>query len=292
MTTDFHHVYSKGEMVIFRDADDYIYFQNRLAIDKFGKNLKILAYSIMSTHVHMIVETWDEDTLKGFISGVKRAYSVHFKRKYGISLPREFFCIEYSDDSDMYENKKARMVYVLKNPVHHQVCGSPLSYEFSSARFTFWQELWGESVCRHYVASLKKCSELGARDFRRIIGRNQINESNTLLDYDSGAISPLSIIDISKAKAYWGKFVRNYLLDLHLNPKDSSGNYIGEDSLSVQTDKLSDMEVCKIIDDFAQEHGSGSFAFLKEGEINRLVEILRRKLVQKAQIERCLWVNL
>lgn len=292
MNTDFHHVYSKGEMVIFRDADDYYHFQNRLAIEKYGKNLKILAYSIMATHVHLIVETWDEDALREFIVGVKRAYAVHFKHKYGISLPPKFFQIEYSDDENTFESKKNRLVYVLRNPVHHQICGSALSYEFSSARFTFMEELFGESVCRLYESGLKKIAEIKGRDLRRIIGFNKINEDKTLVDYTAGAISPLSIIDIPKARAYWGKYLRNYILDLHLRAKDSAGEYIGEDALCVQSEKLSDIEVCKIIDEFARENGADSFAAIEGAKQNMLVGMLRSMLVPKSQIERCLWIKL
>lgn len=292
MNTDFHHVYSKGEMVIFRDADDYYHFQNRLAIEKYGKNLKILAYSIMSTHVHLIVETWDEDALREFIAGIKRAYAVHFKHKYGISLPPKFLQIEYSDDENTFESKKNRLVYVLKNPVHHQICGSALSYEFSSARFTFMDELFGENLCKTYRRGLRKVSELKAREARQILARNIIETEKILVEPETGAISPLSIIDISKARAYWGKYLRNYILDLHLRAKDSAGEYISEDALCVQSEKISDTEVCKIIDEFARENGAKSFVDIKDDKQNLLVGMLRSMLVPKSQIERCLWTNI
>lgn len=291
MITDFHHVYSKGEMVIFRDADDYIHFQNRLAIAKFGKNIKIVAFSIMSTHVHLIVETWDEDALNEFISDIKWAYFVHYKRKYGHSLPKEFFHIQYKDEELEYGNKKNQVIYVLKNPLHHQICASIFAYEYSSARYTYLEEMFGEKFSKVYLSGLKKVSELGARKIRQISGFSPLNE-NTLVDSESGAISPLSFVDIHKARAYWGQSIGGYIMNLHYKPKDSAGEYIDEDALCVQTDKLSDIDVCKIIDDFAKECGVKSFAFLSDEDKARLVRMLYDRFISKAQIERCLWIKL
>lgn len=290
MKTDFHHVYSKGEKVIFRDKEDYIYFQNRLAIEKYGKDLKILAFSVMSTHIHLIVETWDEAALNDFINSIKWAYAGHFKRKYGESLPKEFFQISYSDKECHFEDKKSQLIYVLKNPVHHEICGSPFEYDFSSAKYTFWNELHSDNICQAYSASLRKVSELKSREVHRILSSRKVDCETTLFEAGSEAISPLSIIDIPKVSSYWRRYVRGYILDLHINPKDSKGEYIDEDSLCMQADKLSDVEVCKVIDDFAHECGARSFAFLNDGQKKLIQRSLYDRFISKAQIERCLWI--
>lgn len=78
MKPNFHHIWSRGVKVIFHDRDDFKFFQNRLAIISYNCHIKLLAYSIMSTHFHLIAEGNDIVEIEQFITLISRCYSLHF----------------------------------------------------------------------------------------------------------------------------------------------------------------------------------------------------------------------
>lgn len=290
MNTNFHHIYSKGEVTIFRKPEDYIFFQNHLAFAKYLFNIRILAYSIMSTHVHIIVETWDKTALNDFILHLRKSYLMHFSLEYDFPLPQKFLNFNYSDDHEDFPSKKIRMVYVLTNPVHHQITNSPLTYDFSSARYTFWDVINGNAEKQLYISSHLTLNQLSARDKRRIISRN-VCDPTALIDPKTGAVSPLSIIDCEKASEYWSRNVRNFILDMHLGAKDSEGKHLREDALVIQSEKSSDIEVCKIIDEYALQCGVKNFKELSATSLSTLIQYLKTILISEPQIKRCLWLD-
>lgn len=290
MNTNFHHIYSKGEVTIFRKPDDYIFFINHLAITKYTYNIRILAFSIMSTHIHIIVETWNETSLQEFIDNLRKSYFIHFNRDYNLSIPQNFMEINYSDNREDFPGKKTCMVYVNTNPTHHQITNSPLAYDFSSARYTFWDCLHSEREKETYISAHITPDRLGARDRRRILGKS-VCDPTALIDPKTGAISPLSIIDREKATEYWSRNVRNFILDMHLGAKDSEGKHLREDALVIQSEKSSDIEVCKIIDEYALQCGVKNFKELSAASLSTLIQYLKTILISEPQIKRCLWLD-
>ena len=56
---ELYHVIPKGKEknLIARDDQDYQYIINQLALSGFKTNSEIYAYTIMSNHIHLIVES-------------------------------------------------------------------------------------------------------------------------------------------------------------------------------------------------------------------------------------------
>lgn len=68
----------------FRDDSDFIVAMNHVAIEasKFGGVVKVVAFVLMSNHVHFVLFGRKEDVI-AFITSFKRRYSHYFSKRYG-----------------------------------------------------------------------------------------------------------------------------------------------------------------------------------------------------------------
>lgn len=115
---NYYHICTEGinDNVIFRDNDDYIAAMNHVAITSIEQKITLLAFCLMSNHLHFIV--WSDYMMaKKFIISVKRRYSLRHWHKYkepGIFAgSRQPICIKEITDMDYL---KSAIAYVLRNP--------------------------------------------------------------------------------------------------------------------------------------------------------------------------------
>lgn len=80
------------------------------------------------------------------------------------------------------------------------------------------------------------------------------------------------------------------MFDINKNLTDARKEIISADNLDIRTSGLSDIDVCRIIDDFSAQANRQSFHFLNTHERNSIVRILKQKAVIEEQIRRCLWL--
>ena len=116
MTTD--HLESR---IWFRDDDDFVVGMNHVAIQAFVTQVTVLAFILMSNHVHFVLYgTWDD--CEAFIDGFKARYSQYLYRKYGIreQLRRNDYEIkELPYDDEAFEKAVA---YTNMNCVAANIC--------------------------------------------------------------------------------------------------------------------------------------------------------------------------
>lgn len=67
----------------FREEDDFKVGMNYIAVLAASLDIAILAFSLMSNHVHFVVLGTEADANE-FINEFKRRYSKYYERKYGI----------------------------------------------------------------------------------------------------------------------------------------------------------------------------------------------------------------
>lgn len=67
--------------LLFYDDEDYITGMNYLAVVQFASGVKILAFCIMSNHIH-IVMCAEENEIRKFMTSFKRRYAMWLTRKY------------------------------------------------------------------------------------------------------------------------------------------------------------------------------------------------------------------
>ncbi len=130
-----YHVMLRGvnRDAIFLEDDDFERFLQILAITKEVSGCKVLAYCLMTNHVHLVVCTMGEP-IAIVMKRLGIRYAAWFNRKYGRvghlfqdrfrSLPVE---------TDEYFLTLLR--YVWANPVEAHLVGRPEDYRWSSRRF-------------------------------------------------------------------------------------------------------------------------------------------------------------
>ena len=143
-----------GETVMFRDNEDYVTGINYLAVCQIAlnqiapnqitpnqitpKKIEIIAFCLMSNHLH-IVAKGENAILKKFIISFKRRYSMWLARKYNEHkiLHRTAFTIKEVDST---EYLKQVIASVLRNPIAAGINVSPFQYKWSSASCYFRQK--------------------------------------------------------------------------------------------------------------------------------------------------------
>ncbi|MCF0177818.1 MAG: hypothetical protein HUJ90_04255 [Bacteroidales bacterium] len=286
METRFAHIYSKGERVIFRNEDDYVSFNNKLAAESYFTKVGIIGMAIMSTHFHCVVEYYSDDMLQNFKERIKKSYCIAYSRKYSGRIA-EVFNISSAIIEDVYALKRT-LVYVLKNPVHHKVTDFATRYEFSSASTFFMNELYPAEMIDLYMKNLVRIGDtIGRR--RRKITIGQVLPDNWLVD-EKDMILPLSYLKIGRARAVWNGYVSQFLYDMNASTRDAQQEIIPEDVLVLKSRSYDDMGVCRIIDTWAASLGKSSFHCLTDTEKQELASNLFRNGIPRDQVSRCLWL--
>ena len=162
--------------VIFKSDTDYIYGMNSIPVCAAGNQVTILAFCLMSNHVHFIVHG-EEDNCRKFITQYK-------KRQTALTnLSSTNVCIKHINDDDYL--MKA-IGYVLRNPVSAGIRLMPYHYDWSSASLYFKKPDSGRLG--------KKIGTLSYRSKRELL-----HSQTTLLDEyiltEKGLILPECYVD-------------------------------------------------------------------------------------------------
>ena len=128
------HVVARGNRRndIFRDDTDYELYLNYLneAMEYYENKYKIIAYFLMTNHLHIIMETTDKD-ISDFIKRVHSRYAWNFNKKYnyiGHLFQDRYRSEVIKDDKYMLEVSR----YVHLNPVRANMVLKPEEYKWSS----------------------------------------------------------------------------------------------------------------------------------------------------------------
>ncbi len=95
-------------------------------------------------------------------------------------------------------------------------------------------------------------------------------------------------INTVRVRNFWKNNVKSFMFDINKNQVDARKEIIQADNLDIRIAGYSDIDVCRIIDDFSAQAGRKSFHFLDNHERNFIIRILKQKAVNDEQICRCL----
>jgi putative transposase len=129
-----HHVTQRGNrrQATFFDPEDYeIYLKTmRLSCTMYG--VKILAYCLMTNHVHLIVVPSCVESLSKAIARAHESYTryINFKHKWRGYLWQGRYSSFPMDEGHLYHG----FSYVELNPVKAKMVKKPEDYSYSSAR--------------------------------------------------------------------------------------------------------------------------------------------------------------
>ena len=123
--------------VWFRDEDDFKVGMNYVASVSFSLGICVLAFILMSNHVHFILAC-SEDEAARFITEFKRVYSRYLNTKYGTQelLRRNDIDIRLLPPGT--ESIERAIAYVQMNCVAANICSHPAEYPWGTGR-TFFQ---------------------------------------------------------------------------------------------------------------------------------------------------------
>lgn len=115
----------------FRDDDDFMMGMNLVAVLAVALNVSVIAFILMSNHVHFVVRC-SEEKAHQFIEEYKKRYSQYVNRKYGTKelLRRVRVKIDPIGGND--ESFEWIVAYVHMNPVAAGICLSSTDYRWGT----------------------------------------------------------------------------------------------------------------------------------------------------------------
>jgi len=187
----------------FREKEDFIVAMNFVGIQAADfKQVFVLAFILMSNHVHFVLKGRREDVL-AFVNQFKHRYSIYYRNKYGV---KEFLRrnrvdvkeIPYDDDA-----VEKAIAYVLMNCVAANICSHPSQYPWGTGSVYFNSaEGSGRSIG---PMSGRECKRLFHSHFNQLPKEWMVSED--------GYILPQNYVDVKAVEALFRSPKRmNYFL--------------------------------------------------------------------------------
>jgi REP element-mobilizing transposase RayT len=188
----------------FRDDEDFRVAMNYIAIQAAScPEVAVLAFILMSNHVHFVLRGRREDVL-GFINLFKQRYSLYYRRKYKI---REFLRGNGTDVKPVPNEDEAlerALAYVQANCVAANICGHPSQYPWGTGNTFF-------NSCKSVG---KRLCELSERMRERLLRSNYVELPEAWVISEEGFIKPENYVDRAYVESLFRSPKRmNYFLN-------------------------------------------------------------------------------
>ena len=136
----YHVCLSAGDCgLLCRVEEDYKHLINCIGLAAYNTGSLLLAYSVMSNHLHCCVRTED---VVAFIRKWRYSYTRYFNEKY--KRKGRLGCEPYILELNGLYHILTAIAYVLRNPLHHGVSATPFGYRYSSVNAIFRKEFGRE----------------------------------------------------------------------------------------------------------------------------------------------------
>lgn len=255
----------------FRDTEDFVVAMNYIAVLSVVTGVNILAFILMSNHVHFVLECSYEEA-KHFFDALKRLYGAYYHKKYGIVEPLRKNSADIQEVPFAKESVERAIAYVLMNCVSANICATANGYPWSSASCIFnLNEQSGTPV-----------GSLGTHRLRRILRSKTVLPSNYLLG-DGGYILPVSYVKKEFVESLYHSPKRfNYFL----NNSSKAKTHLEKNASPSFTDQViseASSDLCRSL------FRTNSLADLNVSEKTELIrQINRRFNADRTQIARVL----
>lgn len=256
--------------LLFQDEDDYRAAMNLVAICAYTTGVKVIAFILMSNHVHFILMCSREES-KLFIDRYKMFYGKHCSRKYGI---REFLRRLDTDIRELYmdaESLPRGIAYVQMNCVAANITPSASLYPWGT----------GTAFFNATPAGGLRIGKLPKRQQYKIL-HTKANLPGDYMLNDAGYIEPRSYIPVQFVEAIFRSPSR---YNLFLNNSSKSKRRLDK----AAAPSFSDYIVRQAVTDLASSlFRTDSFANLSFGQQVELLRQLQRRFSADAkQLARC-----
>lgn len=306
MKKTYHLCLSAGNEVMFRDLEDYHRGFNSFALALYKSNSLGLVEAIMSTHLHLLVQTED---IKELMYNFRNPYSKYFNHKYqreGRLGEKHHFTMDVVG----FNHILAAASYILRNPLHHGVAPIPYAYPHCSASAIFSKEM-GHS---------QSISTLPRKSYYRFLGRHyECPETYELSN--EGVFLRKSVLDIPQVENLFGtprafnffmnrrsseewekeqqKDCNNYPpVNIHSIEKgitlQSPERMLVLENGKADYKKISDIDLCTEVDRIAYDRYAKHSVYQLSDNEKRIIakEISAKYHISNSQICRCLALDI
>ena len=120
----------------FHEEADFKVAMNYVAIQAHYGKVAVLAFILMSNHLHFVLCGRREDVEK-FVNEIKRRYSLYMRRKYGIKEFLRRNDVDFKQIPYEYEALERAIAYVQMNCVAANICMHPTQYAWGTGSVFF-----------------------------------------------------------------------------------------------------------------------------------------------------------
>lgn len=188
--------------VWFRDFDDFRTAMNLVAVVSMTLRVNVLAFILMSNHVHFVLECekWKAEM---FTNELKKQYSRYFRLKYGVKELLRGNKNDIQEVSLEQESLERAIAYVLMNCVAANICAAPFSYIWGT----------GSAYFRGAPAEGKRLDSFSGRRQARLL-HSKAKLPGSLLVGKDGFILPESYVKVGFVESLFRTPKRfNYFLN-------------------------------------------------------------------------------
>ena len=257
----------------FRDDEDYSVGMNYVAVSKVATGITVLAFVLMSYHLHFVLQAGRKTDVTDFWVKYKQLYATYVRNKYRI---KEFLRRNQMDLREFPaegERLERTIAYTLMNPVAARICATPDAWR------------WGSGGCYFNRTPLtgKPLSALSLRYCQRAFHTHAALDPKLIVSED-GLILPRSYVDWQAVESLYrspGRY--RFFLDTSSSARNKSEQ--------VRSVFFRDQTVLAAIPEINEQlFGTQQ---LDEGQIARLAQELRRRFHSDAkQLARVLGLRL
>ena len=176
------------DRIWFKDEEDFRAGMNLVAVLTFTLSVEMLAFTLMSNHVHFVMECSYEKA-RLFADGFKKRYSQYIFNKDGTRelLRRNRVDIQAIDVMD--ESLERAIAYVQMNGVAANICLSPTEYPWGT----------GNAFFRVKAARSYSIGTLSRRASRALL-HSTVRLPSTFLVGEDGYILPESYVNVERVE--------------------------------------------------------------------------------------------
>ena len=120
----------------FRDDDDFKAGMNYVAVTVAAVGVKVIAFILMSNHVHFLVACYEKDARR-FIYYFKQLYGTYYRYKYGNNRVFRRNGVDIQELTEENESVEKVIAYIVMNCVASRICATPSGYRWGSCACYF-----------------------------------------------------------------------------------------------------------------------------------------------------------
>ena len=168
----------------FRDEEDFKVGMNYVAVLVATLPIEILAFVLMSNHVHFVLMGLYKESLS-FINLFKQLYSRYFSLRYSSRELLRENTVDFRELAVGDESLERAIAYVQMNPVAANICLNPAGYPWGT----------GSSFFNSVKVKGTRAGDLSRRALARLVHSKVIPPSDYVFD-DRGVIIPGSYLKV------------------------------------------------------------------------------------------------